>query len=216
MRLFLSSYRAGRYDHRLREFLGTTNKVAVITNAKDYKSFDDRRSKIAENFQYFRSVGLEPTEIDLRPYFFKSGTAKLLTNHSFVWLAGGNAFLLRRALAYSGMDRFLFDQARSNKIILAGESAGAIVTGPTLRYSEMDVAGHEDSPDFIAPGYQKEVIWEGLGLVDYVPVPHYESPDYKKEIKRYMKLLEVNYIPYKAMTDEQAIIIDGDKQEFLA
>lgn len=215
MRLFLSSYRAGRHEHRLRELLGSISKVAVITNAKDYKSPQDRRGKIAENFDYYRSLGLEPIEVDLRPFFYKSGAAKLLADHEFVWLAGGNAFLLRRALAYSGLDRFLVEQSRTNKIILAGESAGAIIVGPTLRYSEMEVAGHEDSAGIVPPGYQKEVIWEGLNLVNFVPVPHYKARGYRGAVDRYIKLLEINSISHKAMTDKQALIISGDKQEFL-
>lgn len=216
MRLFLSSYRAGRHEHRLREMLGPISKVAVITNAKDYKPPHERRAKVAENFDYYRSIGLEPTEIDLRPYFHQTGAHKLLANHEFIWLAGGNAFLLRRALAYSGLDKFLYDQVRWNEYILAGESAGAIVTGPTLRFSEMDAAGHEDSAAFISPGYRKEIIWEGLDFIAFVPVPHYKARGYRKEVDRYLKLLERNSIPHKAMTDNQAILINGAHEEFLA
>jgi dipeptidase E len=100
MHLFISSYRAGKHDKDLLKFLGKINKIAVITNAKDYKTPEDRRFKIEDNFNYYRSIGLEPTEIDLRPYFHKSGTEKILEKHNFIWLAGGNVFLLRRALSY--------------------------------------------------------------------------------------------------------------------
>jgi dipeptidase E len=212
MRLFLSSYRAGRHDNELRKFLGNISKVAVITNAKDYKTAKDRREKIEDNFNYYRSIGLEPTEIDLRPYFRKSGAKKLLSKHDFVWLAGGNVFLLRRALRQSGLEPVLGDGVRKNEIILGGESAGAIIMGPTLKYSEADT--DEDSPDYIPEGYGKEVIWEGLDFITYVPVPHYQTPDYIG-IDDYVKNLDRERIPYKTMTDNQAIIINGDKEEFL-
>jgi dipeptidase E len=213
MRLFLSSYRAGQHDNELREFIGKIKQVAVITNAKDYKIPVDRKLKIEENFDYFHSIGLEPTEIDLRPYFHKPGTESLLKNHNFIWLAGGNVFLLRRALKYTGLDKFLYDQVSKNEIILACESAGAIIMGPTLKYSEMD--NDEDSPDYIPQGYSKKIIWSGLDLVSYVPVPHYKTPDYGAEIDKYIEHLDKASIPHKEMTDEQAIIINGDKEEFL-
>lgn len=213
MRLFLSSYRAGKHDDKLLEFLGKIDKIAVITNAKDYKTPEDRRVKLEENFDYYRSIGLKPTEIDLRPYFHKPGAEKLLSKHNFIWLAGGNVFLLRRALSYTGLDRWLYDMVRKNEIILGGESAGAIITGPTLKYSETEE--NEDSPNYIPEGYGKKVLWDGLDFVNYVPVPHYNSPGYIG-IDEYIDNLKKKGIPYKTMTDDQAIIVNGDKEEFLA
>jgi dipeptidase E len=212
MRVFLSSYRAGKHDDKLIKFLDGINKVAVITNAKDYKTPEGRLQRIEENFDYYRSIGLDPTEIDLRSYFHKSGAEKLLAGHNFIWLAGGNTFLLRRALKYTGLDRFLCDSVRKNEIVLGGESAGAIIMGPTLRYSEIDT--DEDSPNYIPSGYDKEVIWTGLGIVDFVPVPHYQTSGYIG-IDDYVKNLDRENIPYKKMTDEQAIMISGDKTEIL-
>ncbi len=212
MRLFLSSYRAGKHDNELREFIDGINEIAVITNAKDYKAPEDRQLKIEENFDYYRSIGLEPTEIDLRPYFHKPGAERLLAKHNFIWLAGGNVFLLRRALKYSGLDRYLGDKVRKNEIILGGESAGAIIMGPTLKHSETEE--NEDSPYYTPKDYGEEIIWEGLELISYVPVPHYQTPDYIG-IDEYVANLKKEKFPYKTMTDDQAIIIDGDKTELL-
>jgi dipeptidase E len=212
MRLFLSSYRAGKHEKDLREFLGKIDKVAVITNAKDYKIPEERVISVKENFDFWHSIGIKPTEIDLRPYFRKSGAEKLFKKHNFVWLAGGNVFLLRRALKYSGINKFLGDAVRKNEVILGGESAGAIIMGPTLKYSEAEE--DEDSPHYIPNGYDKEVIWSGLDLVGYVPVPHYKTPGYIG-IDEYIQNLEKAGIPHKKMTDDQAIIIKGFDEEFL-
>jgi dipeptidase E len=212
MRLFLSSYRAGNHEKDLQEFIGSIDKVAVITNAKDYKTDEDPKIKLQENFDWWRAIGLEPAEIDLRPYFHKSGAEKLLAKHNFIWLSGGNVFLLRRALKYSGLDIFLGDKARQNEIILGGESAGAIIMGPTLKYSETEE--DEDSPNYVPEPYKKAVIWGGLDLISYVPVPHYKTPDYIG-IDEYIDHLEKEEIPHKKMTDDQAIIINGAEEEFL-
>jgi dipeptidase E len=212
MRLFLSSYRAGKHEEDLREFIDRINKVAIITNAKDYKSPQEREISVKENFDWWRSIGLEPTEIDLRPFFGKPGAEKLLKNHNFIWLAGGNVFLLRRALKYSGISRYLGDAVRKNEVILGGESAGAIIMGPTLKYSETEE--DEDSPDYVPEPYEKNVIWEGLDLIGYVPVPHYQAPGYTG-IDEYIENLEKESIPHKKMTDDQAIIVNGFDEKFL-
>jgi dipeptidase E len=213
MRLFLSSYRTGIHEVELLKLVGKGTKIAFISNSKDYKDPADRQSKIEENFEYWRSIGLKPDEIDLRPYFNKPGAEKLLAKYNFIWLAGGNVFLLRRALSYSGVDKYLYDVVRKNQVILGGESAGAIIMGPTLKYSEVE-NDMEDSQHYTPKPYLKEVMWDGLDLVAYVPVPHYNSSGYIG-IDEYISNLEKDKIPYKKMTDDQAIIINGDKEEFL-
>jgi dipeptidase E len=213
MRLFLSSYRAGDYSDRLVELLGRGTKVAVVTNAKDYQSSAERPDNVMELLDFFVGLGMKPTEIDLRKYFKGSKNLKTdLQRYTAFWLAGGNVFLLRRALNYSGLDKWLYDAVRKNEIILGGESAGAIIMGPTLKYSEVDT--DEDSPNYIPEGYDKEVIWNGLDFITYVAVPHYKTPDYIG-IDEYIENLEKDKIPYKTMTDGQAILINDDKEEFL-
>jgi dipeptidase E len=214
MRLFLSSFRAGKHAKELIKLVGSGTEFAYISNAKDYKNSGDRKAKIKENLDYWRSIGLKPVEVDLRPNFHKSGAEGLLKNYGFIWLGGGNAFLLRRALSYTGADRYLYDAVRKNEVILGGESAGAIITGPTLRFSEVE-NDMEDSQFYTPEPYLKNVIWEGLNLVDFVPVPHFDSPGYVG-IDEYVDNLEKEKIPYKKMTDEHAILINGDKEEFLS
>jgi hypothetical protein len=73
----------------------------------------------------------------------------------------------------------------------------------------------EDSPNYIPKGYDKKILWDGLEFINYVPVPHYQAPDYGPEIDSYIEALKQNGIPYKTMTDDQAIIINGFNEEFL-
>jgi dipeptidase E len=213
MRLFLSSNRAGRHSQELLQLLAGIDKVAVITNAKDYYSSEVRDRRVKENLDFFSALNIDPTEVDLRPFFYKSGAEKILDNFDYIWLAGGNVFLTRRALRYTKIDEYLIDRVRSNSVIYGGESAGAMAAGPTLKYSELET--DEDSPNFIPTGYDKEVIWGGLEIVDFVPVPHYRGPGQPPDIARYIKLLDKAGIPHKEMSDSQAIIVNGDKTEFL-
>jgi dipeptidase E len=151
----------------------------------------------------------------LRPFFKNDkGLSELLGRYNKIWLAGGNVFLLRRALRYTGTDKYLGNAARKNEIILGGESAGALVVGPTLKFSEMP--SDEDSASYITEGYEAPAIWEGLNLINYVPVPHYKSVGYEAEIDSYIERLDKAMIPHKEMTDDQAIIIHGFEEFLLA
>lgn len=214
MRLFLSSYRAGNYPGKLVELFGKNTRVAVITNAKDYKPPKEREIKVKEVLDFFLDLGLKPDELELKKYFTSQvNWNSEMDSYQSVWLAGGNVFLLRRALKQSGIDKFLYDSVRKNEIIYGGESAGAMVAGPTLRYSEME--GDEDNPNFVTEEYEKEILWDGLHFIDYVPVPHHRAPDYGLEIDSYIHRLDGASIPHKEITDNQAIVINGFKEEFL-
>ena len=93
----------------------------------------------------------------------------------------------------------------------AGDEIGGELEGLAgLSETEED----EDSPTYITEGYEKETIWDGLHLIEYVPVPHYESEGYIG-IKEYAQNLKKDKIQFKTMTDDQAIVINGDKEEFL-
>ncbi|HEU4607243.1 MAG TPA: Type 1 glutamine amidotransferase-like domain-containing protein, partial [Chitinophagaceae bacterium] len=189
-------------------------KVAVVTNAKDYKTPQEREVKVKELLEYLSDLGLRTTEVDLRKYFSNhAALEKTLKKYQAIWLAGGNVFLLRRALKQSGLDKILYDKVRKNELIYGGESAGAIVAGPTLKFSEME--GDEDDPQYIAEGYDSKVLWDGLNFVNYVPVPHYLDSDYGADIDEYIERLNNAGIAHKNMTNAQAIIINGDKEEFL-
>src|SRR5690242_14248935 len=126
MRLFLSSYRAGSHERELLKFLGGINEVGFISNAKDYYNDAERQKSLRENKDSWESMGVKLVEIDLRPYFHKDGAEEIVKRFKFVWLAGGNAFLLRRALSYTGLDKYLLEKVKSGAIIYGGESAGAI------------------------------------------------------------------------------------------
>lgn len=214
MRLFLSSYRAGRHNAELLDLLGEVREVGIISNAKDYHQPERRAQRMGEVYDFFKSLGIASQEIDLRPFFNnREGIEEELVKHQFIWLAGGNIFLLRRSLQYSAAADFLVEHAQNESIIMGGESAGAVVFGPSLKGFEME--GDADSPNFLPAGYSKEVIWEGLNLIDYVPVPHCASEDYGDEVARIIKHLDQDSIPHKDMTDDQVVIVNGSKTEFL-
>lgn len=210
MRLFLSSYRFGNHAAVIQDLAGKEAHVGVITNAKDYNSDIERAASVKESFESFLELEITPHEIDLRRYFDRAEDVALeLNKYDFIWLGGGNTFVLRRALKYTGADALISERVRDNTLLYGGESAGAIIATPSLKGVEFG-----DDPYVTPVGYSDEDVWDGLGLVPYSIVPHYESS--WEGYERMIDTLEEADMPYKTLTDTQVLIIDGNNEERLS
>jgi dipeptidase E len=162
-------------------------------------------SKEVEKFQQF---GLVAEELDLRNYFDdNSRLAKKLAEYGAVWVMGGNSFVLRRAMQYSNFDKIITPLVQNDSIVYAGFSAGSVVASKTLKGIEL-----VDDPQQIPPNYSDEIVWEGLGFVDFSIAPHYESDHPESTaIDKVVAYFEESDMPYKAISDGQAIVIAGDQ-----
>jgi dipeptidase E len=208
MRLFLSSYRAGNYPEKLVKLFGKKAKVAVITNAKDDKNQQERDESVVEVIDFLKEFSFKPTEVDLRKFFKNANfSQKDLSDYQAVWVAGGNTFVLIRALEQSGARKVLGSMVRKNEIVYGGESAGAILPTPTLTGVEFG-----DDPNDIPKSYKKDIIWEGLNLIAYHIVPHYKSE--WEGAEQMIKELKNKNLEYKTLTDSQVLIINGTRKSF--
>lgn len=208
MRLFLSSYRSGDYGDRLVELFGKSARVAVVTNAKDYKPVE-RAGSVRDGLAALARLGFSATELDLRNYFGKQPDWRTYFNdYDAVWLGGGNTFVLRRALAKTGLDIFLSRQVRDGQLAYGGESAGAIMATPDLTGVQFG-----DDPDILPDGYSEPTPWEGLGFVSYGIVPHYPSEWTGAEAM--VKALREAHKEFKTLTNQQVIIVDGAHEDLL-
>jgi dipeptidase E len=207
VRLYLSSYRMGDNFRRLVDALPAGAPVVVISNAVDFIPRDDRVAyarNVFDPLEQFSSFGLAPRDLDLREYFGRAGELEAaLAGVGLVWANGGNAFLLRRAMLQSGLDRVLQRRVPFGDLIYGGWSAGAVVAGPTLRGIEL-----MDDPDLVVDGYLSEPVWDGLGLVDFSIVPHFRSPHAEAEAAaRVAGWLAAEGLPFRTLRDGEAIIV---------
>lgn len=188
---------------KLAEMVGKGNKIAVIGNAMDFTDEETRKGRLQENFDELRQIGLYPVEIDLRDYFGKPNDLEnKMSEFMAVYVRGGNVFLLRRAFAESGFDKWLLSQKNNPNFVFSGYSAGPCLLSPSLRGMES-----VDDPNHLGKGYKSEIIWDGLGILDYMFVPHFESdhPEsamVSNEVEYYKK----NNIPFKTLHDGEVII----------
>jgi dipeptidase E len=207
MKMYLSSYKLGSNPQQLVDLVGKSKRVALIPNSLDYSTDIKRRNEsISENIRDLNQLGFETEEVDLRKYFGKPNElAKKLSEFGMIFVRGGNTFILRKAFKESGLDEWLIGQKDNKELVYAGYSAGVCILSPTLKGLET-----VDDPNAVAEGYDKEIIWDGLGLIDFAFAPHYksdhpESAMVDEEVEYYVK----NEIKFRALHDGEVIILDN-------
>jgi dipeptidase E len=206
VRLFLASANLGSRPERLFEIVGPASRVAVVMNAWDGDAAS-RADEAAQLIALFASLGLDAFELDLREHAEDVDDARLrrrLDGVGLVFAHGGNAFVLRRALRASGLDVLLHELVAADRIAYGGESAGAIVAGPTLRGLEVG-----DDPGLVPSGYASEVEWSGLGLVDFVVVPHADTDWFAETALRVRDALARAAVPARPLGDDDVVVIGG-------
>lgn len=203
--MYLSSYRMGNNSDCLRR-QGQNGRAGIILNALDVYG-DTRARNWDREAGDLERLGYSPEEVDLRQYFRDNeGLRHRLEALDLVWVVGGSAFALVRAMVSSGFAAAL-EPVVQRGLIYAGYSAGACVAGPDLRGIDL-----MDDPDDIPQGYDPTVPTLTLGLVPFRIVPHWKSdhPD-AANAQRAVEYLEGSSLPYKALRDGEALVIDERK-----
>ena len=87
--------------------------------------------------------------------------------------------------------------------LYAGYSAGACVLAPDLRGLQQ-----VDDPSIrLYPG--QDVIWEGLGLLEYLVLPHYQSDHPESAaIDKEVDYCRAHQIPFRTLRDGDVIVIE--------
>ena len=175
--------------------------VGFVTNARDLKpplpeGYRGTKEEVAE------AVG-QLEEIDLRGYIGKPAELKQrIGSFDVLWLGGGNTYYLRYILSEVGFEPII-RELLNRDLVLAGTSAGAIVAGPTLKYfDKMD-----------DPSNPPKLIEEGLGLIDFVIIPHWDDPKHTglpRQVRH--ELLTNTGFETLPLNDGQAVVINGDKR----
>ena len=206
MQLYLSSYKLGSEPQKLKELVDVEKKVAVIANALDFSDeFERKQHSIQRELDDLAALGLQAEEMDLRDYFERRDElVKKLGEFGLIWAIGGNSFVLRRAMRQSGFDELVkqYHSEHRQSFVYAGYSAGAVVAAPTLRGIEL-----VDDPKVVPATYESEIIWEGLGLINFSIAPHYRSNHPEAEaIEHVVRYFQQNNIYFRALSDGEVII----------
>jgi len=181
----------------------TNKKVGLISNALDFSTDKERvEESTQKDIVDLISLGLHPERLELRDYFHAQDQLEhTIAEFGGIWVRGGNSFILRRAMAYSGLD-IILQKLRTSNFVYGGFSAGICVVAPTLKGLEF-----VDDPLVIPEGYQPEIVWEGLDFVPYALVPHYQSNHPESElIEKSVQYYVEHHLPYVTLKDGEDIL----------
>ena len=205
MKFYLSSYKLGDEKDKLK-VLVPCGKIGYIPNALDFTNPDKERLErhVNDDISSLKSLRLEVELIDLKKYFGKREKLELKVKKlGAVFISGGNVFILRQAMKLSGLDKILIKLKDDKDFLYAGYSAAGCVLSKSLK-------GYDIVDDYSELPYpqQREVIWDGLGFIDYHFLPHYDSnhPE-SRMIEKEFDYCKKNNITYKTLRDGEVIII---------
>jgi dipeptidase E len=216
MRLYLSSFRLGNQPRRLVDLAKADNRAAVVLNACDFLSDEERQTRVQQELAALQALGFRATELDLRHYFANRDRERelgaLLATHGLVWVRGGNSFVLRRATHASGFDGVIRTLLERDAIVYGGFSAAIAVLTPSLHGVEL-----VDDPYSIPVGYDPAVVWEGLGVLPYAVAPHYKSEHPKSAaMDAVVQYYVDNRVPFRVLRDGEVIVVNGGREEIVA
>lgn len=203
MKFYLSSYKIGQETKKLKE-LTQNKKIGFIPNSLDYVEPKPREESNQRNMKDLADLDIDVELLDLKDYFGKKEELKKkIDSLDGVWIRGGNTFVLRQAMKLSGFDEIIKNIKRKD-FLYGGYSAGVCILAPSLKGLEI-----VDDPNIMPYKESKDVIWEGLRILDYLILPHYksdhpESADIDKEVE----FCKTNNIPFKTLKDGEVIIIE--------
>lgn len=205
MRFYLSSFKLGNESHRLADLYGDERPIGYFANALDHIA--DRAwldQWIDSDVQGLIEAGLVVQKMDLRDFF--PGAAKFeqaATGMSGVWLSGGNVFVLRQAMRLSGFDDFVCSPDASDQFVYGGYSAACCVLSPSLKaYSIVDDPNVRPYPEI------SDVVWDGLGVLDFAFMPHFRSTHSESAlVEKEIEYCVENDIPYRAFRDGEVLVL---------
>jgi dipeptidase E len=211
MRLYLSSFGLGDRPEELVALTGSARRAAIIVNALDNRP-EGRAVWLKEQTDKLASLGFSVVELDLRSYFGASHQLKrFLSAIDLVWINGGNAFILRRAMKQSGFDVLIKVAVARDEIVYAGFSAAAVIASDSLKGLELT-----DDPEDVPVGYDANIVWEGLGFVPFALAVHFQSDHPESQsVDREIAFYEAAGIPYRTLRDGEALIIHDDRAKIV-
>lgn len=204
MKLFLASSfdkTASLFKQRVPE---SAKRVIFVANAADPC---EEKWWVDLDRDAFKKLGFEVVETDLRQSDKESFKQKL-NDADILHFCGGAVFYLLSLLKQRGLEELIIDYVKNDKIIYTGTSAGSIIPSPALDLYKYDT---EESKF-----YKNEAEAKGLGLINFVILPHCNNPDMTENNKNVVEHAHKYSIPLLLLHDNQAIWVEDKKLELLS
>ena len=129
-----------------------------------------------------------------------------LRNAEVLMFGGGNTSYLMGQMKKSGLAGIMSDLLKTR--VYVGISAGSMVISSHLKEKEMQRLYEEPIIDDEAN--------EGLGFVDFLVVPHMNSPHFPRASELIDEIAKDINIPLYAIDDQSAVKVVGEKTEIIS
>ena len=204
MKLFLASSLDKTISLLTERISKSARRVAFVANAADPT---DDPWWIALDREAFKKSGFELTEVDLRKVK-KDAFEKILENNDILHFAGGSVFYLLSLLKQQNLEEVIVDYVKTGKVIYTGTSAGSIIPSPSLDLYKYDTEE--------AKFYKNEAEAKGLGLVNFIILPHCDNPEMTENNKNVVEYAHKFSIPLLLLHDNHAVWVEDKKLELLS
>ncbi len=179
-------------------------KVLFIANAADNAEGD--KWWIKTDREAFDRVGCSVIDIDLRKISVDEFN-KEIEGANIIHFCGGSVLYLISLIKKQGLDKIITDAVSTGKIIYSGTSAGSMIVS-----KELSLCKYDDDEQKYMEGL---IDFSGLGLVNFLILPHANSKDFvEANLHMVEKLPEYNQ-PLIILYDNQAVWVDEGKIEIL-
>ena len=201
MELFLTSYLAGTKG-LAREFLQRLHcrKMVCIPTASNVEEY---RDYVEEALEFFRESGISLKNLDISKKT-KQEILPVLEDCSCLYIAGGNTFYLLQELQKKDLLHLIQDKVQQGMLYM-GESAGAILTAPDIRYSQM----MDDMS--LAPMLKN---CKGLSLFQHYILPHHGEFPFEESTEEIIRQYGA-HLPLLPINNRQAVVVSGQKYQVL-
>jgi len=175
-----------------------SNSVFIITALRDKKHSQLQwHHNCKANME---AVGFHFDEYDITNKTHDQIIADL-SQYDCMYVEGGNSYYLLQESQKSGFDKFVKQRVEEGMIYL-GTSAGTVIAGPDIE------PVRQDSRAILAKELRGT---KGYGLVDFVVMPHWGSPERRELFNKYRleHIYQEDY-PYILINDNQYVEVVGD------
>jgi dipeptidase E len=202
-KLFLTSYFSG-VSSLFPNFTGhacTDKKLVFIPTA----SIPEKVTfYVAADKKSLKKLGLAIDELDVSSASCDE-MANKISNADYVFIEGGNTFFLLQEMKRSGADKLVLEHISKGKLYI-GASAGSMILSRNIEYVK-----HMDDPA-AAPDLNDD--FSALSVVDFCIVPHCANFPFKKAAEKIIAAYS-DTLDLRPISNNQAIVIDGDKLELM-
>lgn len=201
--LFLASIGRNTLDKFVESLNGvpTDFKVAFIPTAS---TLHKNNWFVVEDRNKLIDLGFKVVDINLE-HKTKKQLSQELRGFDIIFVAGGNTFYLLQEVRKSHFDEVLIPLIEKG-VIYIGSSAGTLLVGPSIELAE-NIDNQLDAPELNS--------YEGLGLVDFAVLPHYNDSKFKQKIDQNILSKRPLYKTIK-ISDHQAVLVRGGKFKIIS